>query len=52
MEEYQSLLRSLQDETIALARATPLLTVELQKITGSTRHIKKGHVIPFPKNPS
>lgn len=52
MEEYQSLLRSLQDETIALARATPLLTVELQKITGSTRHLKKGHVIPFPKNPS
>ena len=52
LEEYQSPLRSLQDETIALARATPLLTVECQKITGSTRHVKKGHVIPFPKNPS
>ena len=52
LEEYQSPLRSLQDETIALARATPLLTVECQKISGSTRRVKKGHVIPFPKNPS
>ena len=52
MEEYHSLVRSVQDETIALARATALLTVELQKITGSTRHLKKGNVIPFPKNPS
>jgi beta-phosphoglucomutase-like phosphatase (HAD superfamily) len=57
MEEYQSLLRSLQNETIAIARATSLLTVELQRITGSTGHltkghVTKGHVIPFPKNPS
>ena len=52
LEEYQSPLRALQDETIALAPATPLLTVECQKITGSTPHVKKGHVIPFPKNPS
>ena len=52
LEEYQSPLRALQDETIALARATPLLTVEFYKITSGTRHLKKGHVIPFPKNPS
>jgi len=52
MEEYQSLLRSLQDEAIAIARATSLLTVQLQKITGSTCHVTKGHVIPFPKNQS
>jgi hypothetical protein len=50
MEEYQSLLRSIQDETFAIARATSLLTVELQKITASTRKVTKGHVIPFPKN--
>jgi hypothetical protein len=52
MKEYQSLLCSLHDEAIAIARATSLLTVELQKITGSTRPVTKGHVIPFPKNPS
>ena len=52
LEEYQSPFRSLRDETIAHARATPLLTVECQKITDSTRHVKKGHIIPFPKNPS
>ena len=50
--EYQSPLPSLQDETIALARATPRLPVGCQKISGSTRQVKKGHVIPFPKNPS
>lgn len=52
LEQSQSPLRSLQDETIGLARATPPLTVQFQKITGSTRHVKNGHVIPFPKNPS
>ena len=52
LENYQSPRRPLQDETIALARATPLLTVGCQKISGSTRQVKKGHVIPFPKNPS
>ena len=52
MEDYQSLLRSFQDETIALAQASPRLTVELQKVTGTTGHVKKGHVVPFPKNPS
>lgn len=50
LEQSQSPLGSLQDETIGLARATPLLAVQFQKITGSTRHVKKGHVIPFPKN--
>ena len=52
LEEYQSPLRSLQNETIAHARAIPLMTVECQKITDSTGHVKKGDVIPFPKNPS
>jgi hypothetical protein len=52
LEPYQSPRHPLQDETIALARATPLLTVGCQKISGSTRQVKKGHVIPFPKNPS
>ena len=52
LEPYQAPRRPLQDETIALARATPLLTVGCQKTSGSTRQVKKGHVIPFPKNPS
>jgi len=52
MEDYQSLLRSLGDETIALAHSTPVLAVEFQEINDSTAHVKKGHVIRFPKDPS
>lgn len=52
MEECQSLLDSLRDEAIALPHSTPVLAADFQKITDSTGHIQKGHLIPFPKDPS